>query len=178
MIPSDDGLVLRKGRVKRARRRKIQVATPKFPALRCSRSPSCGYCYQWRNLIHAQTVPRSKLRQMCAHITRILSASLQHVTCSAALTFFFLVFFLDSYLLQNSAGRVVAAICAAPAVVLAAHGLLDGHKATCYPASGFQGDGGEYKMLHGLPQISSCVIFCCCCCRCCCCCFGLWWYWG
>lgn len=39
---------------------------------------------------------------------------------------------------QNADGRIVAAICAAPAVVLASHGLLDGHKATCYPASAFQ----------------------------------------
>ena len=34
---------------------------------------------------------------------------------------------------QAAAGRKVAAICAAPAVVLAPLGLLDGRKATCYP---------------------------------------------
>ncbi len=34
-------------------------------------------------------------------------------------------------------GGVIAAICAAPAVVLAAHGMLDGTKATCYPADVF-----------------------------------------
>jgi len=35
---------------------------------------------------------------------------------------------------QKEAGRLYAAICAAPAVVLAPHGLLDGKKATCYPS--------------------------------------------
>jgi 4-methyl-5(b-hydroxyethyl)-thiazole monophosphate biosynthesis len=34
---------------------------------------------------------------------------------------------------QSTAGRLVAAICASPACVLAPHGLLDGRKATCYP---------------------------------------------
>lgn len=38
---------------------------------------------------------------------------------------------------QASEGRIVAAICAAPAVVLASHGLLEGRKATCYPANAF-----------------------------------------
>ena len=33
---------------------------------------------------------------------------------------------------------IVAAICAAPAVVLAHHGLMNGKKATCYPANGFK----------------------------------------
>jgi 4-methyl-5(b-hydroxyethyl)-thiazole monophosphate biosynthesis len=35
---------------------------------------------------------------------------------------------------QKQAGRLYAAICAAPAVALAPHGLLDGKQATCYPA--------------------------------------------
>jgi 4-methyl-5(b-hydroxyethyl)-thiazole monophosphate biosynthesis len=35
---------------------------------------------------------------------------------------------------QDKAGRVIAAICASPAVVLADHGLLKGRKATCYPS--------------------------------------------
>ena len=35
---------------------------------------------------------------------------------------------------QKEAGLWIAAICAAPAVVLQAHGLLDGIKATCHPA--------------------------------------------
>lgn len=35
---------------------------------------------------------------------------------------------------QNAAGRLYAAICASPAVVLQPHGLLEGKKATCYPA--------------------------------------------
>ncbi|MFA5168082.1 MAG: DJ-1 family glyoxalase III [Candidatus Omnitrophota bacterium] len=34
---------------------------------------------------------------------------------------------------MNSAGKLVAAICAAPAAVLAPLGILDGKKATCYP---------------------------------------------
>jgi 4-methyl-5(b-hydroxyethyl)-thiazole monophosphate biosynthesis len=34
---------------------------------------------------------------------------------------------------QKQAGRLIAAICAAPAMVLHHHGLLDGVKATCYP---------------------------------------------
>jgi 4-methyl-5(b-hydroxyethyl)-thiazole monophosphate biosynthesis len=36
---------------------------------------------------------------------------------------------------QDKAGRLIAAICAAPAVVLAHHGLLKGRKATCYPSA-------------------------------------------
>ncbi|HOW58310.1 MAG TPA: DJ-1/PfpI family protein [Candidatus Omnitrophota bacterium] len=34
---------------------------------------------------------------------------------------------------MNKAGKIVAAICAAPAVVLAPTGILDGKTATCYP---------------------------------------------
>ncbi|MFP4058572.1 MAG: DJ-1 family glyoxalase III [Candidatus Brocadiia bacterium] len=34
---------------------------------------------------------------------------------------------------QAGAGKLVAAICASPAVVLAGLGLLDGRRATCYP---------------------------------------------
>ena len=34
---------------------------------------------------------------------------------------------------MNAAGKIVAAICATPAVVLAPLGILDGKKATCYP---------------------------------------------
>jgi 4-methyl-5(b-hydroxyethyl)-thiazole monophosphate biosynthesis len=33
----------------------------------------------------------------------------------------------------NAAGKVIGAICAAPGVVLAPQGLLEGRKATCYP---------------------------------------------
>jgi protein deglycase len=36
---------------------------------------------------------------------------------------------------QDKSKRLIAAICAAPAVVLAPHGLLKGHKATCYPSA-------------------------------------------
>ncbi|TFG63828.1 MAG: DJ-1/PfpI family protein [Spirochaetales bacterium] len=46
-----------------------------------------------------------------------------------------------------SAGKLVAAICASPAVVLAPKGLLKGKKATCYP--GFEKDlqngGADYS---------------------------------
>jgi len=35
---------------------------------------------------------------------------------------------------QAEAGRLYAAICASPAVVLKHHGLLKGRRATCYPA--------------------------------------------
>ncbi len=35
---------------------------------------------------------------------------------------------------QQAAGRLYAAICAAPAVVFVPHGLLAGKKATCYPS--------------------------------------------
>lgn len=35
---------------------------------------------------------------------------------------------------QKAAGRLYAAICASPAVVLVPHGLLEGKKATCYPS--------------------------------------------
>jgi len=46
----------------------------------------------------------------------------------------------DSVVLKNmlqkqaAAGKLIAAICAAPVVVLQHHGLLDGKKATCHPA--------------------------------------------
>ncbi len=42
---------------------------------------------------------------------------------------------------HNAAGKLVAAICAAPAVVLGQLGLLEGRRATCYP--GFE------QLLHG-----------------------------
>lgn len=35
---------------------------------------------------------------------------------------------------QRAAGRYYAAICASPAVVLQAHGLLEGERATCHPS--------------------------------------------
>lgn len=39
---------------------------------------------------------------------------------------------------QNKSKRPIGAICAAPAVVLGTHGLLNGKTATCYPAEKFQ----------------------------------------
>lgn len=41
----------------------------------------------------------------------------------------------EKLLLIANSGAVVAAICAAPAVVLAPTGLLEGRKAVCYPGS-------------------------------------------
>lgn len=34
-------------------------------------------------------------------------------------------------------GKIIGAICASPAVILAKHGLLEGYLATCYPANDF-----------------------------------------
>ena len=47
---------------------------------------------------------------------------------------------------QAAAGKKVSAICAAPAVVLAQLGLLEGRKATCYPGfeQALQGAGATY----------------------------------
>ena len=42
---------------------------------------------------------------------------------------------------QDAANKLIAAICAAPAVVLAQAGLMDGRKMTCYP--GFEGMCGS-----------------------------------
>lgn len=51
---------------------------------------------------------------------------------------------------MNAAGKIVAAICAAPAVVLAPLGILDGKKATCYPGceSDFSG-----KTVHSKERV-------------------------
>mgnify|MGYP002869885193 CR=1 FL=1 len=45
---------------------------------------------------------------------------------------------------QFAAGKKVAAICAAPAVVLAQLGILDGKRATCYPGFEQMLTKGEY----------------------------------
>jgi 4-methyl-5(b-hydroxyethyl)-thiazole monophosphate biosynthesis len=39
---------------------------------------------------------------------------------------------------QNTQGKSLGAVCAAPAVVLAPLSILDGKKATCYPAAKFR----------------------------------------
>ena len=58
---------------------------------------------------------------------------------------------------QLSDKKVVASICASPAVVLGAHGLIDGVKATCYPAPQFIDVLG--KNYTGAPvQVSENVI--------------------
>ena len=41
---------------------------------------------------------------------------------------------MDKLRAQRQAHRWTGAICASPALVLSAHGLLDGKKATCYPS--------------------------------------------
>ncbi len=50
----------------------------------------------------------------------------EHLRDSAVLT--------DLLKRQREAGRLYAAICAAPVVVLQIHGLLEGRRATCFPA--------------------------------------------
>lgn len=54
--------------------------------------------------------------------------------------------------LQNDRGAGIAAICAAPAVVLAPLGLLDGRDATCYP--GFEASAPEVRW-HTMPAVVS-----------------------
>jgi protein deglycase len=49
-----------------------------------------------------------------------------------------LVHFANDYSVVVEAKKAYAAICAAPAVVLATHGLIDG-AATCYPLPAFRG---------------------------------------
>lgn len=52
----------------------------------------------------------------------------------------------EAVMAQNKAGRKIAAICAAPAVVLAPLGVLEGRNATCYPGfeGGIEAGGGRY----------------------------------
>ena len=52
--------------------------------------------------------------------------------------------FSDAVVDQFAAGRKVAAICAAPGVVLGQLGLLEGKKATCYPGFEQMLDGATY----------------------------------
>lgn len=47
---------------------------------------------------------------------------------------------------MNESGRLVAAICAAPAIVLPATGSLEGKEWTCYP--GMQSNAGEFVSLY------------------------------
>jgi len=50
---------------------------------------------------------------------------------------------------QRDSKKLLAAICASPAVVLATHSLLDGKTATCYPAQKFR---------EALPRVSDEVV--------------------
>ena len=52
---------------------------------------------------------------------------------------------------QHERGKYVAAICAAPSVVLGGMGLLQGRKATCYP-------GMEAGMAGATPVAQNCVV--------------------
>ena len=54
---------------------------------------------------------------------------------------------------QNDANRLIGAICAAPKVVLASHGLLDGRSATAYP--GFR---EELEQFGGVPSDDAVVL--------------------
>jgi 4-methyl-5(b-hydroxyethyl)-thiazole monophosphate biosynthesis len=49
------------------------------------------------------------------------------------------------YLEMTAAGKITAAICASPAVVLAPLGLLNGKKFTCYPGAEEQVKGGTWS---------------------------------
>jgi len=50
----------------------------------------------------------------------------------------------EAVVAQHEAGKKIAAICAAPAVVLGQLGLLDGRKATCYPGFEQLLQGADY----------------------------------
>ena len=52
---------------------------------------------------------------------------------------------------QNSEGKLYGGICAAPAVVLEHHGLLDGKKATCHP--------GFVDKLKSKDHVAETVVF-------------------
>jgi len=52
---------------------------------------------------------------------------------------------IDALKKQLDSKKRVAAICAAPAVVLGRHGLLKGKKATCYPGFEAELEGAEYS---------------------------------
>ena len=45
---------------------------------------------------------------------------------------------------RNEKGGLIAAICAAPALVLGKHGIVNGKRATCYPGCESQMTGAEY----------------------------------
>lgn len=56
---------------------------------------------------------------------------------------------------QEAAGKRIAAICAAPAVVLGRHGFLEGKKATCFP--GFE-EGMAGAVLAGEGVVTDGII--------------------
>lgn len=61
---------------------------------------------------------------------------------------------LSDLLKKHAASGKIAAICAAPAVVLAPLGILDGKKATCYPGFGNQCDSNGAEV-HDVPVMVS-----------------------
>eukprot|EP00397_Hematodinium_sp_SG-2012_P060173 GEMP01078011.1.p1 GENE.GEMP01078011.1~~GEMP01078011.1.p1 ORF type:complete len:185 (+),score=46.38 GEMP01078011.1:57-611(+) len=60
---------------------------------------------------------------------------------------------------QKTSGKVYAAICAAPAIVFATHGILDGvSQAVCYPVKDFQDALGEkYKKGSRVVVDGNCI---------------------
>mmetsp|Transcript_13693 Transcript_13693/g.20370 ORF Transcript_13693/g.20370 Transcript_13693/m.20370 type:complete len:193 (-) Transcript_13693:8-586(-) len=54
---------------------------------------------------------------------------------------------------QNKAGKLIAAICASPAVILAPMGILEGKKATCYPAEKFINALPKYEARESLVVV-------------------------
>ena len=50
----------------------------------------------------------------------------------------------EKMLMIANSGKVIAAICAAPAVVLGPAGLLEGHKAVCFPGAEANTPGFEF----------------------------------
>ena len=65
---------------------------------------------------------------------------------------------------QADSGKLVAAICASPACVLAAHGLLDDRHATCYPGFEDRFDEfaffweGDVRVRLGLGEEAQCLV--------------------
>ncbi|HKJ17491.1 MAG TPA: DJ-1 family glyoxalase III [Xanthomonadales bacterium] len=57
---------------------------------------------------------------------------------------------------MHAAGRHIAAICAAPAVVLASTSVLDDHTATCYP--GFEDRFGDSTIFSSDRVVTECNI--------------------
>jgi 4-methyl-5(b-hydroxyethyl)-thiazole monophosphate biosynthesis len=75
---------------------------------------------KWDMIVCPGGMPGAEYLRDCTHLTSLLQSQLEE-------------------------GKYIAAICAAPAVVLAHHGLLQGRQATCYPADKFTAQLSNYK---------------------------------